>query len=169
MAGARNPMQSEDVKFCPKCGTATRLELRFGQQRPVCPGCGFIYFADPKVAVAVLLEQAGQVLLVRRAGEPFRGLWTLPAGFVNAGEDPALAAVRECAEETGLQVKIVGILDIRAGREHPRGSDFVIFYRGSVNGGSLQAGDDADAAQWFDRKNLPELAFKSTHVILGQF
>ena len=155
-------MHPEEVKFCPKCGTATRLELRFGLQRPVCPACGFIYFADPKVAVAVLVDQDGQVLLVRRAGEPFRGLWSLPAGFVNAGEDPAEAAVRECAEETALQVKISGILAIHSGRAHPRGSDFIIFYRAFVTGGTLQAGDDADAAQWFDRNNLPDLAFEST-------
>ena len=160
-------MRPEEVKFCPKCGTLTRLEPRFGQQRPVCPGCGFIYFADPKVAAAVLLEQDGRVLLVRRAGEPFRGLWTVPAGFINAGEDPAAAAGRECVEETGLQVKITGIIDIHAGREHARGSDFIIFYRGVVIGGQLQAGDDADDAQWFERDRLPELAFKSTKTILG--
>ena len=162
-------MQPEEVKFCPKCGTPTQTQLRFGQSRPVCPACGFIYFADPKVAVATLVEQERQVLLVRRAGEPYRGLWTLPAGFVNAGEDPAVAAARECAEETALQVKIAAILDIHAGREHPRGSDFIIFYRGFVTGGILQAGDDADAAEWFERSSLPALAFKSTKIILGQF
>lgn len=145
------------------------MELRFGQQRPVCPGCGFIYFADPKVAVAALIQQDGRVLLVRRANEPFRGLWTLPAGFVNAGEDPAQAAARECLEESGLVVTITGILDIHAGREHARGSDFIIFYRGLPTGGTLQAGDDADAADWFERSSLPELAFKSTKLILERF
>jgi len=161
-------MHPDEIKFCPKCGSPTRLELRFGLQRPVCPACGFIYFADPKVAVAVLVEEAGRILLVRRAGEPFRGLWTLPAGFMNAGEDPAQAAARECAEETALQVQITGILDIHSGREHPRGSDFVIFYRGRVTGGLLQAGDDADAADWFARDGLPELAFQSTKIILAK-
>ena len=115
---------------------------------------------------AVLLERDGRVLLVRRANEPFRGLWTLPAGFVNAGEDPAEAAMRECMEETGLAVKVTGILDIHAGREHPRGSDFIIFYRGKTIGGALHAGDDADAVKWFERGSLPELAFKSTRMIL---
>jgi len=161
-------MRPEDVKFCPKCGTHTSMEFRFGQERPVCPACGFIYFSDPKVAVAVLLERDGQVLLVRRANEPFRGLWTLPAGFVNASEDPAEAAARECAEETGLVVKITGILDIHAGREHPRGSDFIIFYRGQVEGGMLLADDDADAVEWFERGSLPGLAFRSTKTILEQ-
>ncbi|HRJ75091.1 MAG TPA: NUDIX domain-containing protein, partial [Anaerolineales bacterium] len=97
---------------------------KFGKIRPVCPQCGFIYFQDPKVAAAVLIEKDSRVLLVRRVNEPFRGLWTLPAGFINADEDPAEAAARECLEETGLVVKIKNVLDVIAGREHERGADF---------------------------------------------
>jgi 8-oxo-dGTP diphosphatase len=162
-------MRPEEVKFCPKCGTPISWEQRFGQERPICPACGFIYFADPKVAVAVLVQHEQRILLVRRANEPFRGLWTLPAGFVNGSEDPAQAAVRECMEETGLVVKVSAILDIHAGREHARGSDFIVFYRAEVAGGTLLAGDDADAAEWFERGGLPGLAFKSTKTILEQF
>jgi ADP-ribose pyrophosphatase YjhB (NUDIX family) len=126
-----------------------------------------MHFADPKVAAAVLLEREdGSILLVQRANDPFKGLWTLPAGFVNAGEDPALAAARECLEETGLDVKITGLIEIVSGREHARGSDFVIFYHGQVISGVLCAADDALAADWFLRANLPELAFKSTSHIL---
>ena len=116
--------------------------------------------------MAVLVERDGRILLVQRANEPFRGLWTLPAGFVNAGEDPAAAAARECLEETGLTVQISGLMEIVSGREHPRGSDFVIFYAGQVVHGDLCAADDAQAAGWFERANLPELAFKSTSHIL---
>ena len=57
----------------------------------------------PKVAAGVVLIDADRVLLVRRVNEPYRGRWTLPAGFVDAGEDPRRAAERECLEETGLQ------------------------------------------------------------------
>ena len=161
-------MRPEEVKFCPKCGQPVAMEFRFGLDRPVCSACGFIYFADPKVAVSMLLEQDGKVLLVRRAHEPFRGLWTLPGGFVNTGEDPAEAAIRECVEETGLAAHVTGILGIRSGREHPRGSDFVIFYAGQLTGGLLHADDDADAAEWFERGHLPELAFQSTKSILAE-
>ena len=160
-------MRSDQIKFCPRCGTPVVSEFHYGQNRPVCPACGWIFFADPKVAAAVLVEREdGRVLLVRRVNEPFKGLWTLPAGFVNADEDPAEAAARECLEETGLAVEITGILDIRAGREHPRGSDFVIFYRGQVRGGEIHAGDDADEAGWFERGDLPGLAFQSTKDVL---
>lgn len=142
------------------------LAERFGRRRAGCPSCGWIHFADPKVAAAILIEQDGRVLLVRRVNEPFRGKWTLPAGFVDADEDPARAAERECLEETGLTVRVTRVLDVIAGREHPRGADFVIVYLGEVLSGSLQAADDADQAEWFDRAELPDLAFRATQVVL---
>ncbi len=160
------PMALTRVNYCPECGTPVVSRLAFGQMRPVCPQCGWIYFADPKVAAAVLVEQNGRVLLVRRVNEPFRGLWTLPAGFVNAGEDPADAAVRECLEETGLTVRVIRVLDVIAGREHPRGADFVIVYAAEIESGLLTASDDADDAGWFERSALPPLAFEATRRIL---
>jgi 8-oxo-dGTP diphosphatase len=125
-----------------------------------------VYFADPKVAVAVLLQQYGQVLLVRRANEPQKGLWTLPAGFVDAGEDPARAAERECFEETGLRVRASRLRDLLVSREQPHGADFLIVYDAELLSGELAAGDDADRAGWFERDRLPPLAFSSTAQIL---
>jgi ADP-ribose pyrophosphatase YjhB (NUDIX family) len=142
------------------------LAEKFGRQRAVCPNCGWIHFDDPKVAAAILIEQDGRVLLVRRVNEPFRGRWTLPAGFVDADEDPARAAERECMEETGLSVLATEVLDVIAGKEHPRGADFVIVYRGEANAGELKAADDADEAGWFARSELPPLAFRATEAIL---
>ena len=118
------------------------------------------------MAAAILLERDGRVLLVRRVNEPFRGRWTLPAGFVDADEDPARAAERECLEECGLTVRATSVLDVIAGREHPRGADFVIVYRGEVISGELKAADDADEAGWFRRSELPPLAFKATEEVL---
>ena len=152
--------------FCPRCGTAVVYEEKFGMIRPVCPQCGWIHFVDPKVAEAVLVEREGRVLLVRRVNEPFRGLWTLPAGFVNGGEDPAEAAERECLEETGLSVRVTRVFDIVAGKEHPRGADFVIVYLAQVVSGELSPADDADAADWFARTDLPPLAFRATQKVL---
>lgn len=143
------------------------MEERFGKIHPVCPQCAWIHFSDPKVAAAVLVEQDGRVLLVRRINEPYRGLWTLPAGFVDAGEDPARAAERECLEETGLSVRVKRVLDVIAGREHESGADFIIAYQGEVVSGTLSPGDDADAVDWFTRDKLPPLAFKATRKILA--
>ena len=156
-----------DVKFCPRCGAEVAHEDKFGMLRPVCPQCEWIHFVNPKVAAAVLIEKDGRVLLVRRANEPYRGLWTLPAGFVNGNEDPAEAAARECLEETGLSVHVTRVLDVIAGREHKRGADFIIVYLAEVVSGELMADDDADAAEWFERSELPPLAFQATQKILA--
>jgi 8-oxo-dGTP diphosphatase len=160
-------MAETTINFCPRCGTAISLQARFGKIRPVCPECNWVYFADPKVAAAVLIEKDSRVLLVKRNNQPACGLWTLPAGFVDAGEDPAVAAQRECLEETGLEVKVTSLIDIITGLEHPRGADMVIVYRGQVESGILQASDDADQADWFSLDDLPPLAFEATKRVLG--
>ena len=161
-------MANSEFNYCPRCGTAVIHRELFGRERAVCPQCEWIHFVDPKVAAAVLVEQNGRVLLVRRAGEPFRGCWSLPAGFVNGGEDPAEAAARECLEETGLNVRVTRILDIISGKEHPRGADFIIVYHAEVLAGELQPADDADAVDWFERGNLPQLAFRATEIVLSR-
>jgi ADP-ribose pyrophosphatase YjhB (NUDIX family) len=158
-----------DFKYCPRCTTQLNLEERFGSIRPICPKCGWIHFVDPKVAAGVLVTIDDRVLLVRRVNEPFRGLWTLPAGFVNGGEDPAGAAQRECLEETGLSVRVTRVYDIISGREHPRGADFVIIYQAEYITGKMQADDDADAVDWFVKAKLPPLAFLATKKVLQSF
>jgi 8-oxo-dGTP diphosphatase len=152
----------ESINFCQVCGTQLERREVFGRLRPICPSCGWVYFMDPKVAAAVLVEQDGRVLLVRRMNVPERGKWTLPAGFVDADEDPEQAAVRECLEETGLHVRITGLLDVIYGLEHPRGASIVILYRGEVLGGNLSPKDDADAVGFFKTDELPPLAFEAT-------
>jgi ADP-ribose pyrophosphatase YjhB (NUDIX family) len=134
--------------------------------RPACPACGWVHFEDPKVAAAVLVEQDGKVLLTRRASQPFKGKWSLPAGFVDAREDPARAAERECLEETGLIVRVTGLVDVVGGREHERGADIVIIYRAEIIGGQVSAGDDADRAEFFLYDQLPDLAFQSNINLL---
>lgn len=154
------------IRFCPLCGTPVENKQSFGELRPVCPACGWAYFEDPKVAVAVLIENNGQVLLTQRLNIPFQGLWTLPAGFVNAHESPEEAAKRECLEETGLLIQTTRLIDILSGREHPRGADIFIAYQAHIIGGQLRAGDDAGNVAFFSRDALPPLAFETTRKIL---
>ncbi|MBM3151326.1 MAG: NUDIX hydrolase [Chloroflexi bacterium] len=156
------------VNFCPRCGKPVVSETRSGRLRPVCPACGWIHFSDPKVAVAAVLLQGEDVLLIRRAQDPRRGLWTLPAGFVDSDEDPGRAAERECLEETGLHVHATGVLDVIAGREHPRGADILIVYTVMPIGGNLLAGDDADQAAFFSVRDLPPLAFEATRRVMAR-
>jgi ADP-ribose pyrophosphatase YjhB (NUDIX family) len=162
-------MLAEDVNYCPRCGSNLIIKHRMGRDRPICPHCDWIYFADPKVAAAVFVTRNDKILLVRRSNSPKRGFWTLPAGFVDAGEDPARAAERECLEETGLDVQVVELLDVLYGQEHPNGAHIVIIYRGRIQSGELQAGDDADRVGFFSSSDLPRLAFRTTKIVASKY
>jgi 8-oxo-dGTP diphosphatase len=152
----------DSIHFCPTCGQPVIQKEVDGRLRPFCSACDRPFFHDPKVAAAVLVENEGKALLVKRANVPERGKWTLPAGFVDAGEDPEEAAIRECLEETGLHIHIHSLLDVFSGKEHERGADIVILYRGSVESGSPKAGDDAMDVAFFGPEGLPPLAFDAT-------
>jgi len=115
--------------------------------------------------VAVLVTRGEAILLVQRDNEPALGLWSLPGGYVDVGEDPVRAAVRECREETGLDVEIEALVDVLHA-EGDTGADIVIVYTGTAAGGDLIAGDDARAAGYFPRQDLPPLAFTTTRRAL---
>ena len=152
-------LRAEDIRFCIRCGSPLASRLRAGKLRPVCPQCGWTHFPDPKVAVAVVAVSSGGVLLVQRANSPGQGLWSLPGGFLDAGEDPRQAAARECAEETGLQVRITALLDVTGGPVQGMGAHVVLYFRAEVTSGELQAQDDAARAAFFPLEALPPLAF----------
>lgn len=155
-----------DIKFCPYCGTPIQAKEVYGKVRATCPACDWVHYEDPKVAAAVLVQQNGMILLARRIFNPNKGDWTLPAGFVDAHEDPKDAAIRECLEETGLVVRITGLRDIISGREHDRGADMVIVYDADIIGGKISAGDDADEVAFFPLNKLPPLAFQATKKVI---
>lgn len=164
-----------DFNFCPRCGQPLQNKIVFGQERRACQACGFVHFEDPKVAVAVLLSRNGaaagpQVLLVRRAVVPRIGFWALPAGFVDAGELPHQAAQREVLEETGLRVRLQGLLDILP-LDNPDKRGFLMLYRGQVIEGALNASDDVSEVRWFAPADIPwsDLAFSTTHQVLRRW
>lgn len=161
--------ETAPIQHCASCGTKVEQRQAFGQVRPVCPACGRVHFIDPKVAAGVVVSRNGQILLVRRAVEPRVGEWTIPAGFVEADEDPRHTAARECLEETGLQVRITDLLDVVHGREHPAGASIVIVYRGEVVGGELAPDDDVDAVDFFAAGQLPKLAFRATRAAIQRW
>ena len=108
-------------------------------------------------AGAIVHDEAGRLLLIRRGREPGRGLWSLPGGRCEPGEDAAAAAVRETYEETGLEVA-AGRLVGRVERSGPGGVTYVIDDLAcTVTGGTLRAGDDAAETRWVGPAELAAL------------
>lgn len=106
---------------------------------------------------AIVRDQAGRLLLIRRGHPPGKGLWSLPGGRVDPGESDEAAVVREVREEAGLDVR-VGHLIGTAEVAEPDGAVFDIRdYAATVSGGTLHAGDDASDARWVTYEQLADL------------
>jgi ADP-ribose pyrophosphatase YjhB (NUDIX family) len=148
--------------FCPRCAAALETRVVGDRPRRACPACGYVHYTDPKVGVGVLVVEDGRVLLVRRSMNPQRGKWSIPAGFLDHGEDPAKTAAREALEETGLSVEVLGLVGVYFNPPGDGGASLFILYRARRTGGEVRPGDDADAAGFFPLDDLPELAFAST-------
>ena len=125
---------------------------------------------DPKVGAGVLAELDGKVVLVRRAVVPALGSWCLPSGFVEYDEDPAQAAVRECLEETGLEVRLTSLLEVSQYVNDSRGPGIVVLYRGQIVGGEPLPGDDASEVGFFGPDDMPDdIAFPSNRRALARW
>ena len=162
-------MNARDTLYCPRCGTRLEAHERYGKLRPVCPGCDYTIFFDPKVAVVAFITQDDEVLLVKRTLDPGKGKWALPAGFVDPEEDPRRAVERETLEETGLVVETDQLLELLHRPDADGIADIVIAYSAHVLGGELHASDDAEEVGWFSRDHLPETALVTTHILIQRW
>ncbi|MEW6179222.1 MAG: NUDIX hydrolase [Chloroflexota bacterium] len=140
---------------CYVCGTSMNSGLLEGRQREICPRCGWVHYPQLKVSAAALVIRDKRLLLVRRATDPWRGCWYLPAGFVEADEDPACAAERELREETGLQAVTVGLQGAYFFDDDPRGNGLLLVYECRLTGGELHLNGEADQAGFFEVNELP--------------
>jgi 8-oxo-dGTP diphosphatase len=162
-----------EYRFCPNCATPLQSIYRYDRVRPSCPACGFVHFSDPKVAVIALVVAKGAVLLVRRAVDPGKGLWSLPGGYMDAGEMPTEALHREVAEETGLAIdvgRISAIFPMENGAGQRVG--IVLAFQATPAGTDVEvcAQDDVSEAGWFGPNQIPsDLAFDSTQTLIAEW
>jgi ADP-ribose pyrophosphatase YjhB (NUDIX family) len=96
------------MNFCPNCGAGIERRIPEGDHLPrfVCTACGTVHYQNPKLIAGCVPEIDGRILLCRRAIEPRRGYWTVPAGFMENDETLQQAAARECWEEALARVEI---------------------------------------------------------------
>jgi ADP-ribose pyrophosphatase YjhB (NUDIX family) len=170
-------MHSHDTtppyRFCPVCGSGLepRVLKTTEPKRLVCtsPGCAFIFYLDPKIAVGTIIRMPDdRILLVRRAIEPGYGKWVFPGGYVDRGEEIQMAAIREAREEAGVEVRLDHLVNIYsyAGR-----TPIIIVYAATWTMGELATDDEGLEARAFDVGSLPwdDLAFRSTREALRDY
>lgn len=138
------------------------------RERMVCPDCGFINYENPKIVVGAVCLWQEQFLLCRRAINPRRGYWTLPAGYLELNESTMAGAMREAWEEAEARITIDGLLAVY---DIPRISQVQIIYRAHLSAPEFAAGAESLEVKLFAWTDIPwdELAFPSVRWALEHY
>jgi ADP-ribose pyrophosphatase YjhB (NUDIX family) len=158
------------MKFCSSCGHAVATKIPDGDHllRFVCEACGTIHYQNPRIIAGCVPEWQGKILLCRRAIEPRRGFWTVPAGFMENGEAVQDAAAREAQEEALADVEIGSLLAlinvIRAHQVH-------IIFRARLRNTDFGVGPESLEVALYDEQDIPwsEIAFLSVEFALRRY
>jgi 8-oxo-dGTP diphosphatase len=156
-------------QFCLYCGQGITKKHEDGVLRDFCPACNSFFYVNPLPVVSSILDSAREILLVKRDRPPSRGAWCLPSGFAEAGESIEAAALRELEEETGIQGKIVRLLDVDSYNSRFYGDLLFLTFVVEQTGGILAAGDDSAKAQFWPIEKIPRLAFRPNKHALDNY
>lgn len=147
---------------CQYCGRALAEKVFEERTRFFCVHCNEIFYENPVPATCIVtIDERERVLLVKRNVEPKAGYWCLPGGFIELGEKPEDGAIRELKEETGLNGKIGMLLGVTSSPSSQYDTVLMIGYLVKNYIGVLCTGYDASEAEWFNYRELPEIAFNS--------
>ncbi|MEE8057950.1 MAG: NUDIX hydrolase [Pseudomonadales bacterium] len=148
------------MKYCSDCGHSVSQQIPEGDDRLryICDGCHAIHYQNPRVIVGTIPVSGDEVLLCRRAIEPRKGFWTVPAGFMENGETMQEGAVRETWEEAGAKVKdetLYRLFDL------PYINQVYIFYRAKLADGGFAPGSESLEVKLFSEQDIPwdDIAF----------
>ena len=150
------------MKFCSACGNPVIQRIPEGDTRLryVCDHCQTIHYQNPNIVAGVLPTWGSQVLLCRRAIEPRRGYWTLPAGFMENGETLEQAARRETVEEACARVGQMSLYQLF---DLPHINQVHVFFRAELADLDFAIGVESLEVRLFDEREIPwdELAFRT--------
>lgn len=158
----REPGAENELAFSRRVPTGDSIP------RDICNSCGFIHYDNPKIVVGSVVTSGDRFLLCRRAIEPRKGFWTLPAGFMEHGETVEDGARREAREEANADIRIRDLLAIYS---IPRIAQVQIMYRAELADPNFSAGVESLEVALFTWDEIPwqELAFPSVYWALTQF
>ena len=149
--------------YCYHCGFELVSRFLDHREREVCSACGWVSYAQLKVGAAVIIEQNNKLLLLQRAHEPWAGSWMIPAGYVEADEDPKDAARREVFEETGLDVELGDLVKAYYFADDPRGNGVAFVYKATKVFGEISINGEATLAQYFSHDEIPAYLTRGGH------
>jgi len=156
--------------FCHFCGTRLTEKFVEGGLRLFCEHCNEPLYENPVPATCLVVVDAGdRVLLVKRSVEPKKGYWCLPGGYIELGEKPDRSALRELEEETGLSGRIEMLLGVTSSPSAEYDTVLMAGYLVKRYTGVLKAGDDASDVSYFQKDELPEIAFESHRKFVGKY
>jgi ADP-ribose pyrophosphatase YjhB (NUDIX family) len=138
------------------------------RERLVCGRCEFIHYQNPKIVAGSVATWGTKILLAKRAIEPRKGFWTLPAGYMELGETTEQAALREAREEACATIEIDRLLAMYS---VPRIGQVQIMYRARLVSPDVSAGEESEAVALVERQDIPwdQLAFPTVVWALAHF
>lgn len=154
-----------DARFCPRCAQPATIAY---PRSITCPHCGYGAYYNPKpVAAAIPLTQNDEIILLRRAFDPGKDLWTFPGGFVDLGESVEDAARREANEELGIAIELGSLVGVYSRPD----SRVVLIVFAARTTDEPTTTEEATEVRCFTMAELPwdELAFWSTRDALRDF
>lgn len=155
------------IHFCPRCGAPVELRRPEGdnRERAVCSACGTVHYENPKVVVGSVCTLDDRLLLCRRAIEPRRGFWTIPAGYLELGETAEAGAMREAWEEARARIEIDGLMAVYSVE---RICQVQLLYRAKLLHEDVAAGPESLEVRLVGWDEIPwdELAFPTVGWIL---
>ena len=160
------------MNFCSDCGQPVALAIPADDNRlrHVCADCGTIHYQNPKLVIGTIpwWEPDRKVLLCKRAIEPRRGYWTLPAGFMENNETTEEAAQRETLEEAGARVELLGLYALL---NVPHVHQVHLFYRARLLDLDFYAGIESLECRLFSENEIPwqDLAFPTVSHTIERF
>ena len=159
-------MPGTDPKLAP--AFARRMPEGDNRDREVCSHCGFINYENPRIVVGSVSFWGERILMCRRAINPRKGHWTLPAGYLELNETTEAGALREAWEEARARIRIEGLLAVY---NIPRLSQVQLIYRARLSDDRIAAGPESQAVELFTFDDIPwdDLAFPSVRWALHHF
>jgi ADP-ribose pyrophosphatase YjhB (NUDIX family) len=135
------------------------------RERMICAECGFVLYDNPKIVVGSVPRWGERVLMCRRAINPRKGFWTLPAGYLELNESTIVGAEREAWEEARAKIQIEGLLAIY---DIPRISQVQLIYRARLLEEAVAAGPESLEVRLFGWDEIPwdDIAFPSVRWAL---